>query len=273
MKNFKLILLIFVIAAFNSCETSDDVTPENTDNNNNITINECGGLKPTSGKYNENDNLATLVQSEYGSGYTVADWNDVKAISNINSWISCMGLVNDQSFNILRNGEQIYSGTRQYFMRYCSDGNPGSNFLIHDQIGSYIFLGSWTGTRNVLAKVASTSNDCSNLKATEGKYNENNNLVTSVQSEYGSGYSVADWNDVKAISNISSWISCMGLVNDQSFNLLRNGNQVYSGDRQYFMRYCSDGDPGSNFLIHDQIGSYIFLGSWTGSRNVLAIKK
>jgi len=113
--------------------------------------------------------------------------------------------------------------------------------------------------------------ECDNLKSTTGTYSENDDLVASVQSEFGSGYTVADWTDLEAISDMNAWIACMNLVDDQSFNLLRNGVQVYSGDRQYLMRYCSDGDPGGSFLIHDQIGSYIFLGSWTGSRNVLAI--
>jgi hypothetical protein len=120
-------------------------------------INECEGLKMTEGTYNENDNLGNSVQNEYGTDYTVADLSDLKALPDINAWISCMGLQDNQSFNLLRNGQQIYSGNRQYFMQYCEDGNPGSNFLIHDQIGSYIFLGSWTGKRHVLAKKISIS--------------------------------------------------------------------------------------------------------------------
>ena len=112
----------------------------------------CDEFKKTLSKYSEKNNLTNAVQAELGSDYTVADWKDLKAIGNINSWISCMGLSDGQSFNILVNGKQTYSGTRQYFMRYYSSGKAPSNFLVHDKIGNYIFLGSWTGSRNVLAK-------------------------------------------------------------------------------------------------------------------------
>lgn len=106
----------------------------------------------TAGTYSETDDLEASVQSEYGVNYTVADWTDLEALADIDAWIACMELEDNQSFNLLVNGEQIYSGDRQYFMRYCADGDPGSNFLIHDQIGSSIFLGSWAGSRHVLAK-------------------------------------------------------------------------------------------------------------------------
>lgn len=139
-----------------------------------INAQECNNLTSTSGTYSENDALAQACQNEFGSNYTVADWTDLEAISNINAWISCMGLTDNQSFNLLRNGQQIYSGSRQYYMKYCSDGDPGSNFLIHDQIGSYIFLGSWSGSRNVLAKNTSSSGDtCLSDNFNDGDWTNN----------------------------------------------------------------------------------------------------
>ena len=52
--------------------------------------------------------------------------------------------------------------------------------------------------------------------------------------------------------------------------LTRDGNYFYSGNRQYFVRYSTDG-VGSNWLIHDQIGD-LYLGSWYGlNYNILAI--
>ncbi|MFO7657170.1 MAG: hypothetical protein R6W78_08890, partial [Bacteroidales bacterium] len=82
----------------------------------------CSNFKSTSGKYSERNNLASAVQSELGGNYTVADWADLKNISNINAWISCMGLSDGQSFNILVNGKQVYAGDRQYFFAYFPSG-------------------------------------------------------------------------------------------------------------------------------------------------------
>ena len=113
---------------------------------------ECENLTPTTGIYGENDDLDQAVKSELGTDYTVADWNDLKALPDIDAWISCMGLTDIASFNVLRNGQQVSSGTRQYFVRYAPSGSVASTFLVHDQIGSYIYLGSWTGDRLVLAK-------------------------------------------------------------------------------------------------------------------------
>jgi PKD repeat protein len=97
----------------------------------------------TNNTYSETDDLEQAVQNEYGSDYDVADWNDIDALTDITQWIDDMGLSEDESFMLKRNGAFIYSGNRQYFVRYSTDG-VGSGWLIHDQIGD-LYLGSWYG--------------------------------------------------------------------------------------------------------------------------------
>ena len=230
---------------------------------------ECENLVLTSSTYSETDNLIEAIQNEFGSNYTIADWNDLENISDINAWIICMGFPEDQSFMLTRDGNYFYSGNRQYFVRYSTDG-VGSNWLIHDQIGD-LYLGSWYGLDyNILAKNDCSSTECDYLKTTCDKYSETDNLIEAIQNEFGSNYTIADWNDLENISDINAWIICMGFPEDQSFMLTRDGNYFYSGNRQYFVRYSTDG-VGSNWLIHDQIGD-LYLGSWYGlNYNILAI--
>jgi hypothetical protein len=116
----------------------------------------CDNLALTSNTYSETDDLISVIQGEYGSNFTIADWNDLLAISNLNTWASCMGLAEDVLFMVTKDGNYIYSGSRQYFVRYSTDGVEGS-FLIHAQSGNF-YLGSWYGlNQKILAKNATAS--------------------------------------------------------------------------------------------------------------------
>ncbi|HBE40416.1 MAG TPA: hypothetical protein DDW27_04300 [Bacteroidales bacterium] len=115
--------------------------------------------------------------------------------------------------------------------------------------------------------------ECEKLRISSGSYPETANLIEKIHSELGSNYSIGDWNDLKAISNIIVWISCMGLKEDQQFMITSNGNHFWSGSRHYFVHYSPDGKPFSSFLVHEQIGNILFLGSWYGlNLNILAKK-
>ena len=118
------------------------------------------------------------------------------------------------------------------------------------------------------------SQTCSNLNTTNGKFSETVNLNSAVSNELGSGFSIADWNDLKSISNIDAWISCMGLQKDQTFMVTKDGNYKIGGNRQYYVHYSPTGLPYAGFAVHDKIGNKLFLGSWSGlDMNILAIKK
>jgi PKD repeat protein len=113
---------------------------------------ECNELIITNEKYNETENLISKVQDEYGMDYTIADWTDLQAIEDIQSWISCIGIPENQTFMCTRNGDYFYGSSRQYYVHYSSDGNPYPGFLVHDQLGD-LYLGSWYGLNmNILAK-------------------------------------------------------------------------------------------------------------------------
>ena len=118
---------------------------------------ECNTLSLTKGQYTESENLNTKIQSEFGENFSIADWTDLKAISNINEWISCIGLSEDQTFLLTNSGAHFIDVNKHYYVHYSSDGIPYSGFLLHDQIGG-LYLGAWYGiTTNVLAKNLITS--------------------------------------------------------------------------------------------------------------------
>jgi len=317
---------------------------------------ECDNLILTSDQYTETDDLIGMIQGEYGMDYTIADWTDLQAISDIEAWIACLGIPENQTFMLTRNGEYFYSGNRQYMVHYSSDGIPYPNYLVHDQIGP-LYLGSWYGlNQQILAKneggliaefvaditqgiaphtvqfsdlsignpsswqwdfdndgnidsdlqnpgftfdspgqytVCLTISDginndevciseyiivipsyipveCENLILTADQYTETDDLIGMVQGEYGMDYTIADWTDLQAISDIEAWISCLGIPENQTFMLTRNGEYFYSGNRQYMVHYSSDGIPYPNYLVHDQIGP-LYLGSWYGlNQQILA---
>jgi hypothetical protein len=124
-----------------------------------ITGQECNDFKHTINSYTETDNLNSKIISEFGSSYSIADWNDLKAISDINAWISCMGLTNNEAFMVTKNSSYFYNnGNRQYFVQYFSNGSAPGSFLVHDKIGNYLYLGSWYGLNNtILAKNGGTT--------------------------------------------------------------------------------------------------------------------
>ncbi len=117
------------------------------------------------------------------------------------------------------------------------------------------------------------SKACSNLLLTSNSYSETSSLSREVNRELGTGYDLADWNDLKSIRDIDAWIACMGLQNDQSFMVTMNGNYRFgNSNRQYFVRYAPGGVP-SSFAVHDRIADKLFLGSWHGLRQKVLVKK
>lgn len=115
--------------------------------------------------------------------------------------------------------------------------------------------------------------DCRNMMLTSRIVSETENMQKVVRHEFGDNSTVADWTDLKQIQNIEGWISCMNLHNGQTFMVTCNGKYMAGENRQYFVRYASNGKLPFGFLAHDRIGNKLFLGSWYGDRrNILAYR-
>lgn len=108
---------------------------------------DCGNIKITYKTYMETVNMEDAIRQEFGGKCSVADWADLKAIRNIDGWISCVHLNRDQTFMLTRNGKFTSGGNRQFFVCYSPTGQLPSGFLVHDQINNKLFLGSWYGVR------------------------------------------------------------------------------------------------------------------------------
>jgi len=235
----------------------------------------------TSGVYSEKEDLIRAVDREFGRGFVIADWQDLKAINNINAWILGMRLRHGQTFFVTYNGKFNYSASRQYFVYYSITGKAPNGFLVHDKISNKLFLGSWYGEkRNILVIdkggpwMHGRDRFEDRFRLTFRTYSEREDLFRAVERELGREWTIADWEDLKAIPNIDAWIAAMRLRDEQSFYVTRNGKLFYSGNRQYNVQYFASGRIPSNYLVHDKIGNKLVLGSWFDLNHpILAIKK
>jgi len=258
---------------------------------------DCRNMMLTSGSYSETVNFQSVIRRDLGGNYTMADWNDLKRIPNIDAWISCMQLHREQSFMVTRNGNPIFSGKRQYNVQYFPNGRIPAGFLIHDKIDNKLFLGSWYGLNtNILAvRQGGPVNDVrrdegrredvrredvrrddvsefGGLKLTMNSYSERENLDQIVRDEFHGRSSIADWNDLKAIPNIDRWIDRMNLQRGQTFFVTRNGKNIFILKRQYFVYYSPSGRIPSDFIVIDKINNKLFLGSQIGERRPILVR-
>ncbi len=104
-----------------------------------------------------------------------------------------------------------------------------------------------------------------NFRLTSGLHSETEDLNAAVVAEFGSGYRLADWTDVRAAAgNATAWADSVGLT-DQATALVSSGGLRFDGSRQYFIERFNNHMPYSGFLVYDQIdSSLIVLGSWYG---------
>jgi len=112
-------------------------------------------LKLTFKRFSEEGSryLKDAIHREYRGDCEVADWNDLKAIMNIDGWIASMKLRRGQTFMVTKSGKFTYGDKRQYFVLYSPYGELPTGFLIHDKIANKLYLGSWYGEpRQVLVK-------------------------------------------------------------------------------------------------------------------------
>lgn len=98
-----------------------------------------------------------------------------------------------------------------------------------------------------------------------------------IQSVFGSNYRVADWSDlVNYYVNGGDLLELFDGLNLHDYgaavSLKYNNNQYYSSSRSYFASRHEHNVPPS-YMVHAHINNYqISLGSWTGSRKILAIR-
>jgi hypothetical protein len=104
-------------------------------------------FKVTSGKYNEKENLDSMIRIEFGDHYRLADWNEIKTFStNIEEWADSLELAEGEENSLLisNDGYKIWLGRQYYISRF--NHNKPSNFLSHDAIDDdLVCLGSWFG--------------------------------------------------------------------------------------------------------------------------------
>ena len=252
--------------------------PENNrENNNRIRHSDCLNMALTSGTYPETIDMNGAIRQEFGGNASVVDWNDLKAIPNIDAWISCVGLQNEQSFLVTRNGSPIFSGIRHYIAQYFASGQAPANFLIHDQIGRRLFLGSWYGVKlNILAvrneAPRHDAQEWGNFKLTFNVYSEKQNLEEAIRHEFRDNFQIADWNDLKVIRDIDAWALRVKLRPNDTFFVTLDSKFTFGSNRQFFVLYAPTGQIPSGFLVHDQIGNKLFLGSWYGENRPILVK-
>ncbi len=116
------------------------------------------------------------------------------------------------------------------------------------------------------------------FKMTQSAYPDGSDLVAAVQAEFGTDYTVADWNDVKswcASHSAGDFIDLLGwqLGEEHSLLVLWNGEGYWNGRHYFITRF--DHNPPAGYLIHDDIdNNHIVLGSWSPvSMRILAIKR
>lgn len=246
----------------------------------------CGNMMLTRGAFPETVNMQNIVRQEFGREAAVADWEDLKAIPNIQAWIACIGLAREESFFVTRNGNSIYQGRRQYIVQYFPNGKVPPGFLIHDQIDHRLFLGSWYGVKWSILAIRNEGHrgdghrneghrneapDWQSIKLTNKMFSEKQNLEEAVRHEFAGRCEIADWNDLKTIPNVVMWASKLRLRPNQTFFVTRDGKSNFSQGRQYFVYFSPTGKTPAGFLVHDQIDRKLFLGSWYGTDRQIVV--
>lgn len=158
------------------------------------------------------------------------------------------------------------------------DGGSGSNFRISHTVSEagtyYIIVSGYdnaTGSYQLHAAVSAAHRFRVSLSTVDAAGSTDGVAAQACQSDFGSGYDVAAWEDIKRIyaatpsGDRSNFItSSLGLSIGESNSLLvkRSNSEIYSGRRHYYITYHNGSVPG-HYLQHDNIdSSTISLGSW-----------
>jgi len=98
-----------------------------------------------------------------------------------------------------------------------------------------------------------------------------------VRDEFGDDYTVADWKDLVRFhekgGDLLELFDNLGLAKGVDVTIYYKGVRNYSAERGYYATRHEHDKP-SDYLAHDNIDNYLIsLGSWSGSRKIMAIKK
>ena len=163
MKKYKSILiLIIAVFVFGACDflgdddNSYDNNTSTNDDNNSDTGKTFGDFGITLETYEDSSSWDQVVNDVFGSGYRVADWNDLVAFYNAGGDLLALydglGLtaVGNSAF-VERSGDPSYSTDRYYFASRHEHNKPES-YLAHENIDNYLIsLGSWSGSRKIMS--------------------------------------------------------------------------------------------------------------------------
>ena len=117
-----------------------------------------------------------------------------------------------------------------------------------------------------------------NFGVTTLAYKDSSNWDAKVQELFGSEYRVADWNDLVSYHNgggdLIELYNGLGLTKYKgSAYVKRGGNSSYSTTRYYYASRHNHNKP-SYYLAHENIDNHLIsLGSWYGSKIIMAIRK
>lgn len=269
---------------------------------------DCKNLTLTQRIVSERENMQSVVRHELGNNAVVADWADLQQIRNIDAWASCMNLHSGQTFMVTFEGKYMTNDNRQYYVRYSSNGKIPFEVIVLGKIDNRLFLSAKNGDRrNILVyknegrrdegrrndarrdeprrdepriveprRDETRRNDIvdyESMKLTLKLFSETQDLRAEARNVFGGRTEIADWNDLKEIPNISEWILRKNLYLGKTFFVTRNGQLTFDRTRQYFVLYTSLNSLPKNFVVHDQIGNRLFLGSWYGERRQILLKE
>ncbi len=100
-----------------------------------------------------------------------------------------------------------------------------------------------------------------------GSYQETDDLVGVIRTEFGEGARLADWTELKRwhADDARGWAEDAEIeINDNATWVQRDGQRTVDGTRYYFVQRF-DGAKPPYFKIHDELGGgTLVLGSWYG---------
>lgn len=145
---------------------------------------------------------------------------------------------------------------------------------------------AYAGTSSLLRNISSHKDGTTgkvikykNFALTSGTYASTSDWSRAVMSELGSDYRVADWNDLVAYckngGNLTSLLDALGFTWDRETAFVkRSGRKQFSSGRYYFIARHDNHLPTKySFLVHATLYKNLLdLGSWGGTRRVLAVK-
>lgn len=232
-----------------------------------------------------------IVNNLFEGEYRVADWTDIKDYYNsggdLEVLLDELGLKEYQSeVFVTLNGDPSYSSSRFYYLSRHNHNKP-SGYLAHQTIDNhFIDLGSWKGERKILAIKKESADTCSqeygivyrNFGITGQKYPFDANWDEIVFKVFGPEYRVADWQDI--VDYFSTGEDILDIFDGLFLNEYKSeafiklyGDSSYNSGRAYYISRHNHNKP-SGYMTHQTIDNHLIdLGSWTGERPILAIKR